>query len=266
MKNSNPSLPNGWEALMTFLESAEYHENPAELDSFLEANPVCKEAWETMAKGEHVLQELSEPEPSDRMQVKFDDMLANWQEEEEPKSVARPLWERYSQGWMGRVAAVVLIFAMGIGTGFWVNQKNDSQLDELQSEVSKLNQMMMLTLMEQPSASERLRAVSISNQMTSVDGTVLEALFLALNTDPNTNVRLASVEALVNWSDLPEVRVRLIRSMVNQESPLVQLALADAMVLLKEKKSVEAFEEILTSKNLEPSLREQLKSRAEMLY
>jgi len=108
----------------------------------------------------------------------------------------------------------------------------------------------MLSLLQDPSASQRIRAVAYTDEMSNVDRKVIDALFTTLNVDPNVNVRLAALEALVKLSDKPQVREGLVRSISLQESPLMQSAMADAMVKLREKSSVESLQKLLNKKDL----------------
>jgi HEAT repeat protein len=59
---------------------------------------------------------------------------------------------------------------------------------------------------------------------------VSTALLTALNHDANVNVRLSSVDALEGLAGDPAIRSALVDSIPTQESPLVQIALIDALV------------------------------------
>ena len=110
--------------------------------------------------------------------------------------------------------------------------------------------MMMLSLLENPAASERLRAVSYTEEINEVDDKVVDALLTTLNNDANVNVRLVTLEALAKLADNVKVREGLVQSITQQESPLVQSALADIMVKLQEKRSVKPLRQLLRDDNL----------------
>ena len=59
-----------------------------------------------------------------------------------------------------------------------------------------MRQMVALSLMQEQSASERLRGVSWAMPRAVDDTEVLSALLTTVNQDPNVNVRLAAVDAL----------------------------------------------------------------------
>ena len=95
-----------------------------------------------------------------------------------------------------------------------------------------MRQMVTLTLLQQQSAGERLRGVTWSNRMERPDSAVENALLTAVNRDPNVNVRLSAVDALQKFTANPAVRRALVDAIPVQDSPLVQIALIDAIVPL----------------------------------
>ena len=78
----------------------------------------------------------------------------------------------------------------------------------------------------------------------------MDALFTTLNEDPNVNVRLATLDALVKLAHDPKVREGLVRSIDLQDSPIMQSAIADVMVKLQEKSSVQYLQKLLGKKDL----------------
>jgi hypothetical protein len=79
-----------------------------------------------------------------------------------------------------------------------------------------------------------------------------------LNTDTNVNVRLAAVTSLSKYVENPKVREGLVMSITKQESPLVQIALADLMVTLKEKKSINSMETLLQQPDINIHVKQKL--------
>jgi hypothetical protein len=100
-------------------------------------------------------------------------------------------------------------------------------LRELSQEVHNLRQMVALSLLQQPSASERLKGVSWSNQLDRPSDEVVAALIDTLMHDANVNVRLASIDALKRFAEREVVRRAAIQALDTQKSPLVQMALID---------------------------------------
>jgi hypothetical protein len=77
--------------------------------------------------------------------------------------------------------------------------------------------------------------VSYTSDITHADEKVINALFTTLNNDLNVNVRLVALEALTQFAKDAIVREGLVKSLAVQDSPMVQVALADVMVKLQEK-------------------------------
>jgi hypothetical protein len=128
-----------------------------------------------------------------------------------------------------------------------------------------MREMVMLSLIEKESSSDRLRAVNLTDEMDQASEQVTTALLKTLNEDENTNVRLAALDALKVYANQPIVREGLIKSIRNQRSPLVQMALAEIMVAIQEKRSVKEFEHILKEQPMAPPVKQQLKKEIEVL-
>lgn len=140
-----------------------------------------------------------------------------------------------------RAAAAVLLVAAGVAIGYYVNQYNIQQqkIAEVEAENKKLKEEMLANMENPSSASERMKAVStavsFSGNELSLDDDVVDALVKTMNEDKNTNVRLAALDALSKFDQEPKVRRALVASLAKQNDPIVQIALIQLMVRLKEK-------------------------------
>jgi HEAT repeat protein len=115
------------------------------------------------------------------------------------------------------------------------------------------------------SATERMKAVQFARELAAPDGAVLNALVRTVNDDPNVNVRLLAVEALALYTDHPEVREALVQAIVRQDSPLVQLALADVMLALNEKRAVEPIRRLIASPRVDYAVKSRLEAAVRQL-
>jgi hypothetical protein len=134
----------------------------------------------------------------------------------------------------------------------------NKQLEELTTQMHEMRELMMLSLLQNPSASERMRAVSYTSDIRHVNPKIAEALLTTLNNDPNVNVRLTTLEALTHFARDPIVREGLIESILQQDSPLVQAAMADVMLKLQEKRSIQPFKKLLQQKDLNGMVRSKI--------
>jgi hypothetical protein len=249
------------EQFTAFLSDSLHEKQRAELENHLAGCSECRKEFEAARKIWDLLGEMQQPEPSGHMQNSFDVMLANFKEEVRARRDPLGEWlNRVREYWslqaQPRLAFSILLIAIGLAGGYLLHQPGQTaisynkQIDSLSSQVSQMKQVMMLSLLEDPSASQRIRAVSYTDEISNVDLKVIGALFATLNGDPNVNVRLATLEALVKLAAEPKVREGLVRSIDLQDEPLMQTAIADAMVKLQEKSSVQSLQKLLNKKGL----------------
>jgi hypothetical protein len=160
--------------------------------------------------------------------------------------------------WAMAAAAAVALLASGIAVGRAMAPapQPDSGLAELRQELRDMRQMVSLSLLQQQSASERLKGVTFTSQIDRPGGEVVSALLDTLMHDPNVNVRLASIDALKRFAGRDDVRRTAIDGLTEQMSPLVQIALIDLMVELNAREAVGALEHLSRDNQINAAVRE----------
>lgn len=246
---------------------------PAEnelLDRHLKSCADCRlefaktqQLWADMAM-------LSAPEPSPMLKAGFEDMLSNYQEQTERENnwktrVTGLLQWRPQISFMWQLVIVVFSFAGGYFLFSSGKSGQQQQLTELSGQVHELKQTMMLAMLENPSASERIKAVGFTHEIKHADNEVIQALLSTLNNDPNVNVRLSTLDALLQMAKKPEVREGLVQSITQQDSPMMQLAIAEAMLQLQETRSVKPLRQLLKQKNLDQLVRSKIEETIDKL-
>lgn len=162
------------------------------------------------------------------------------------------------------LASVTLL--IGVGIGYLLKPSAPAATDQgVNQQIAELKEMVMLSLLEKESASERLRAVSLTEQMSAASTKVTSALLQTLNNDENVNVRLAAIEALRPYVRDNHVREELIRSIAKQDSPLAQVALAEMMAALHVKSSVKELEKIVRSDKTPADVKNRIKQSIDIL-
>ena len=211
--------------------------------------------------------ELPVPVPSDQLRDNFYTMLGQWNTAPQPS-----WWQRMTQSLntsihLSQLLAGALILAVGIALGFWLSpaQRYETQITHLSTEVQQMRETMVLTLLDQPSAMQRLKAVSISTDLSSGDAKIHHALLRTLNEDPQVNVRLAALEALIPYAKDSLVRQGLVQSIGQQDDPLMQIALAQTMVELQEKQAVQGLEKLLKRENLNQDAKQSIERSLQVL-
>ena len=199
-----------------------------------------------------------QPEPSLRQE--FDDMLEK--EISDIKVVPLKADSTGSNKWMMRIAASVALLILGGAIGMLItkNWQNQQELAALRNEMELTKQLVISSLQDQTSASSRLRGVNTSMVMETSDGEIINALINTMNTDENTNVRLAAVSALARFADEEPVRKALIEALETQDDPVVAISLINLMVQLKEDGAVESLKNLLHR----GEVHEAVKSEAQM--
>ncbi len=176
---------------------------------------------------------LPEEQPSAAMRARFYGKLKDLETGQGRRVAGGFAW--WKPGLPGLVRQLTLSLAlvclgMYIGRVSMSSRPGPTDTAQLQNEVQNLRQTVALSLLDRQSATSRLEGISWSSQVNRPDRDLLTALVTALNHDPNTNVRLASLDALEKFSDDASIRKALVSSIPVQDSPLVQIALIDALV------------------------------------
>jgi HEAT repeat protein len=104
---------------------------------------------------------------------------------------------------------------------------------------------MMAMLDNSQSASQRIQGVNVAMGAEKADDEVVKALVKLMNEDPNSNVRLAALEALSKFIDEAPVRNAILTSLSKQKDPVVQIALIQLLVRMKEKGVVNDLQKIV---------------------
>ena len=252
---------------------------PLEAEALAKHCQQCPECAEELQSLRHVWQTmgyLPVPAPSEQLPVRFYAMLEEYKASTTPAPQSMPsltAWLRrlWTPNALSRLAYSLVLLLVGAAAGYWLSTRQAAQstptpqIQALTAEVREMREMMLLSMIENPSATERLRAVSLTKAIPRVDARVVNALLRTLDNDPNVNVRLVTLEALYALADDPRVREGLVQAITRQESPLVQSALVDVMVGLQEKRSVKPLRELLKGKELNQSIKGKIEKGIQVL-
>jgi hypothetical protein len=205
------------------------------IEKELVSNPAAYKLYEELKEVMYVMDKSARIEPSAALKTNFDNML------KEALASSRKTKTIFFQPAFYRAAAAVALLIIGGGIGFLLSKQNDERLAQIEKQLEQNNLQLeatrhMISMMENPeSASQRIQGVNVAMKSERADDEIVEILTKTMNEDPNTNVRLAALEALGKFSSDPAVRKVLISSFAKQKDPVVQIALIQLMVQLKEK-------------------------------
>jgi len=232
------------ESIADYLAGSLSQSEAEEMDEHFARCAACQQESAALSQTWEMLGLLEAEQPGGAVRARFYASLEAYRQglaSAEPTQPRRRFWDWGARGFQVAWSAAVL--AIGIGLGVWVGARehNRADLARLQDDVQHMRQLVTLSLLQEQSASERLRGVEYADRVAQSDTQVLNALLRAVNHDPNVNVRLAAVDALRKFAGNPTVRHTLNGSLVRQASPLVQIALIDYMVDARDKGAAPAL-------------------------
>jgi hypothetical protein len=232
----------------------------------------CREELESLSAIWTKLGVLPQEQPSPDLRQRFYSMLEAFKVAIE-EGEERPSFGEKISAWFGRLmpkhpvyqlALALVLLAAGLGGGFLLSGPARSaakiEVATFKQEVKDMRQMMAVSLLKQTSPSDRLMGVSWSMQLEQPDKKMLDTLLDTLNNDPNVNVRLAAADAFYLFYNHPRVKDGLVQSLARQKSPIVQLAVIDLLVEIRERRAPEALRTLIQNEKLNP----QVKKRAEL--
>ena len=258
--------------LMVLIEQQDISQN--NLDNLIEKHPGCQEVIYSQYQLWCDLSALPMPSPSPEMRSNFYEALHAYKAENKTEKASFNTIIRNINAWVNdwsvgtKWAMVASVFLIGLLTGKFLIPGSELPRTLSDQLVNTSEQPEILTAMYSTASNtvDRLKSVQESKHLSHPNEKILLALNQALLTDPNINVRLSAIESLVHFADHPSVREYLIKAIPKQKEPLVQIGLADAMLLLQERGSKKAWEELLGSDNVETEVKMHLERSLKKLY
>lgn len=246
-----------------------------DLQSHIADCSTCREELESLSSIWAKLGVLPEERPSNDLRTRFYSMLEAQKhelEQQKARSRFRKIFPGRLEGWWPRRPAFqlslsLLFLVFGLATGYFLSSKGQApqELVQLRQEVQSMHQMLAVSLLDQQSPSDRIRGVNLSYGIEKPEPQTLTRLLRTLNSDPNVNVRLAAVDALYLFRDNAIVREGLVVSLSQQSSPLVQVALIDLIVDIRERQAIDALKQLIQDEELTPEVKQRAEQSIQQL-
>jgi HEAT repeat len=210
-----------------------YHEarDPEGIRRHLDTCAGCRSAYDEICMSLAALDQLTVPERPAHYEARVWHRLRRRLETGSRPRVHAFQWPSLRWAQAGWVLALLL-------AGFLLGRYLPGPERE---ELRGMRELLTLSLLQNQSASERLAGVGWSRDFNRPDSRVLGALVETLNHDPDVNVRLAAVDALAKYAQEASVKQQLPQALVRQNSPLVQIALIDLLVELRDRQSADVL-------------------------
>jgi hypothetical protein len=125
------------------------------------------------------------------------------------------------------------------------------------ADLHERKEILFAGLNDMSSTSERLNAAVQAYQFKDTDKEIVNALVKTMNTDPNTNVRLAALDALGRFYREPYVKQQLTASLSKQKDPMVQIELIQILTKMKQTTILKELEKITKDENTIKAVKDQ---------
>ena len=252
------------ELLPDYLEESLNPDQRRDVEAHLKECANCSEEvvlWQKLS-----LLPIEQPSPQSR--ARFEAMLQAYQAGRSNQPGSSPAWRKHpSPGnlvdWLrsplGTLAYGVALLVIGVLVGLRMGSPKGSpsqELADMRSQLASMKQLVVLSMLQQQSASARLEGVTWSTRDQQLDPKVLSALLHTLRYDPSVDVRLAALDALGHHSAQPQVRTTVVNALEDQQSPLMQVALIDQLVEWHDREAAPNLEKLRQSPNLNPTVRQ----------
>jgi anti-sigma factor RsiW len=244
----------------------------ADQDSLLEQHmEQCADCREEVAIWKK-LSLLPVEQPSADSRARFEAMLQAYQTGRNEKASGGIAPEKRASLWswlrspVGAVAWSAALLVLGVFGGvfagnYFASRATHSSTDQneiaaMHSELTNMRQLVVLSMLQEQSASERLEGVSYSRREDQLDPQVMSALVHTLRYDGSVDVRLAALDALSRHGAQPQVHKGVVDALQEQQSPLVQVALIDLMVEWRDPDAAQRLRNFVQTPNLNPTVRQ----------
>ncbi len=213
------------------------------VDEHLSSCEECRTELDAMKSVWLELDDLETEQVSDNLKKTIDNMIDsynlgmnNTKKETCYMSVSGWLESWWPRGPVIQASVSVAVLVIGLLAGLSIGERTRSKTEifQLKTDMSQLRQVVMSSLLDQASVTERIRGLTMTSRLKNEDKEFYSTLLLLLNSDSDVNVRLAAVNALANFVDNEYVRHELVKSLGLQSSPLVQASLIDLLAPTKE--------------------------------
>lgn len=230
-----------------------------EIESHLRECAACRSELQDLCELWAQLGVMPMVKPSTALRAGFYRMLKD-------ASAQEPVGHSVSRRWrlpdvrntMLQIAAGILLVAGGwlAGLGSAGHHLQERSNLQLASTESSQGQQIDLSLLEKPNISKRMLGVVLIAKAPVRNASFAEVLLDLLYEDPSVQVRLAAVDALYPYSDVPWIREELEKALFVQNSPLTQMALVDLLKDQKDEGTQKALSSFVQDQRVSPDVRE----------
>jgi len=256
------------ELIPEYLSGQIGEEGKAAIEAMLSTRPELRAEVEELRSIWEGLGRMPEEQPTPAMRARFYQKLNDITSGRAPAATgAYAWWKPGLAGLVRQVAVAVALFCLGmlVSRVTGIGGSSHQEMAQLQNQVQTLRRTVALSLLERQSPTSRLEGVAWSAQVDRPDPELVTTLVSTLNHDSNINVRLAALDALEKFGEEPAVRKSFVDSISQQDSPLVQIALIDALVHIHDRAAAKELRKLTNQPDVNETVRQRAQWGAERL-
>jgi hypothetical protein len=145
-------------------------------------------------------------------------------------------------------------------SGFISSPKTDrnnvmQEIASLRREMKMTQELVILGLLKDQSASERLKGVNYAAALNDPKPSVIQALIKTLREDESLNVRLSTIETLERFKQADDVKRVLVNQLAQTNEPTEQTTLIETLVRMRVKEGLPIFEQLQKDEKVDESVR-----------
>lgn len=214
-----------------------------DIEEHLRSCGKCKSVLEQYKSLLHTISQTKQEEPDNSLRMDFYNNL------KERKDRATSKFWNIS---FVQIAASIFLLISGafightIENGFKAGSQVD-QIDKLQMEIGAMKEVLLFTLLDEESPSQRIKAIRYTEGIHNPDSNIIHVLINTLNNDKNVNVRVVAAYSLATYSNDIAVRDSLISSLEKQTDPIIQVILMNILSENKETRAIETMRKLISN-------------------
>lgn len=135
-----------------------------------------------------------------------------------------------------KYVSIAACFAIVLFAGLWL--KSNHQNKTVKNEV--------MANLQDESAGKRLEGIyAFNDDFKKEDDRIIKRLIEIIHKDENANVKIATIDALLQFPKNEKIRKNLIQALEKENKPLVQIKLIKALSILRENRAQKSLEKII---------------------
>jgi len=246
-------------SLVDYIDSNLSEKDASKITMHIKTCKNCESALKEMQEFLSVISEDEMEQPSKNLRKNFEQMLVKEKQQSESKVVKFDMkrnWKWYLQ----IAASILLLFGSFLFGRYQQTKKFDQQVVQLKNENLASKQTTLLALMENKSASKRIKGIQYIEEFSDPDPEIVNALIKRMLNDENSNVRLNAVTSLQRFIESDIVKDGFIKGLDTEKDPSIQIIIIQSLVKIQERKLIKPMQRLLEKEDTQPFVKEEIET------